>query len=90
MINKNGVNIPEASLFFLKKIHQAIDKKLKEIKIDSVVEFPIVIMSEKYQYSYDVIRPIERNLSKNGRKCKMTRYLRDIDNYSYTFLITII
>lgn len=79
---KNNVCVPKASLFFLKKI--------KDTKISSMKEFPVVVMTEQYPYSYDVIRPIERNLSKNGKKCKMTKYLRDANMYSYTFLVTII
>lgn len=87
---KNNVCVPKASLFFLKKIKDKISDRIKDTKISSMKEFPVVVMTEKYPYSYDVIRPIERNLSKNGKKCKMTRYLRDANMYSYTFLITII
>ena len=87
---KNNVCVPKASLFFLKKIKDKISDKIKETKISSMIEFPIVIVTEQYPYSTEVIRPIERNLSKNGKKCKMTRYLRDVNIYSYTFLITII
>lgn len=89
-MHKNNVCVPKASLFFLKKIKDKISDKIKETKISSMIEFPIVIVTEQYPYSTEVIRPIERNLSKNGKKCKMTRYLRDVNMYSYTFLITII
>ena len=50
---KNNVCVPKASLFFLKKIKDKINDKIKDTKISSMKEFPVVVMTEKYPYSYD-------------------------------------
>lgn len=77
------VNIPEASLFFIKRIKARLEMK-KWNKFSNENEI-VVVVTREFPYSYDVIRPIERIFSKDGWNFKMTNYSRGEKAFSYTF-----
>lgn len=49
----------------------------------------VVISFPDIQYNFDAIQLVQKHLSKNGWKCKMTHfYITHTNRYSYTFTFT--
>lgn len=77
-------DIPKASLFFIKTIKDELAKKCWTY--DSHVGEYAYIATTKFSYSYDVIKLIEKRLSKGQWVCKMIYYCRgDKGFFNYTF-----
>lgn len=82
-MDNEKIDIPQSTLFFIKRLRDRLKEK-KWTKTSNQNEI-IAILTRKYRYSYDVIRPIERFFSKDNWRLKMYKYEKKRDTYIYMF-----
>lgn len=80
---KKEINIPKAALYFIQNIKDKLnERKWNETSIGK--EF-IAVLTKEFPYSYEVIKPLERNFSKNGWEFRLYSYKRLTQSYTYVF-----
>ncbi len=79
--------IPQASLFFVKKIKEELEKN--KFDVCSFKTEYITINTNDYEYSYYFIKPIERAFSRDGWVFSLTSYSRDTATNSHSYRFTL-
>lgn len=76
--------IPKATLFFAKKIKEELSKKCWNY--DKFIGEYVYIVTQDFEYSFDVNKIIERCFSKKNWECKMIYYSKGEKGFfNYTF-----